>query len=432
MSRPARNILHLDPLPGGGWRLHGYLRGKHIRQRSRDFRALEEKKLALERQSAAISEPDDRQPRPRLTWLSYEQLRDAEAATTHAGGRRLVECVVAAARVLPPISGKSCGEALEDWLAVMAKRKRSPRTRENTTSRVKSFLAHARAKLLQDILPAMIEDWVYRDEHADYTRITEAQVLRAWLNFCVKRRWLLVSPFELDMKDLKATARTVEPARILSPEQCHALLRAAAAVSDGRMLPYVILATWCAMSPQEVIRTTRAKMKLSGPTPIIEVDTVKRRTAKYRVVTVPPNVLPLLRATVEKWPEKKVVKDGKTRKLVEAGDFTVPFCKVTWDRVRAAAGLLKRAAPTKRWRRGDHIESVWQHSILRHTGISYLNQSLAAKAQRGEFNDKSVIAEVCRQAGNTNDMAFRHYLHLPAEGAADAFYAPVAAAPPTP
>jgi hypothetical protein len=425
MARIAKNQLHIAPLEDGRWRLHGYFLGQHIRKQSHSLSALEGIKATYEQQLAEVQKAEAVRPQLRMTWLNAEQLRDAEAATQISKGRRLVECVAAADRVLPPVQGTKCADALAEWEGVMEKRKRSWRTVENQSGRLRQFVAFAKVRYLEDIRPQMCEDWIYRNpDAADYTKISQAAVLRAWLNFCVKRKWLLVSPFEIDMKDLLATARTKEPARILTPEQCHALLAAAQTVSDGRMVAYTILATWCFMSPQEVVRTTREKMKLDAPTPVIEVDTVKRRTAKFRMVTVPANVLPLLRAAVEKWPatHEVRVRRSKEKKTVP---FTAEFSKSVWDRVRAEAGLLERAKATKRGRRGDHVNSVWQDNILRHTGISYFNQMLTARAQRGEFNEKSVIAEVCRQAGNTSATAFAHYLNLPAEGAAEKFYGPV-------
>jgi hypothetical protein len=382
MARIAKNELHLVPVEGGAWRLYGRFRGKRIRKQSHDLRELESARSEMEAQLETLATSEASRRHLRLTWLTEDQLHDAESATTQAKGRRLIECVVAADRVLPPVAGTLCTTAKEEWLAVLKKRKRAVRTAEKNELRVDDFLRFSKAKHLEDIRPQMCEDWVYRDEDAaDYTKITDAQVLRAWLNFCVKKRLLLISPFEIDMKDMSATARTKEQARILPPDRCHALLLAATELSGARMVPYTILATWCFMSPQEIIRTTRAKMKLDGKTPVIEIDTVKRRTAKYRTVTVPANVLPILRAAVKDWED----------------DRKVEFVRSPWDRIRERAGLLQRDMAKKG--RKTHVKSLWQGSILRHTGISYLNQDLTEKARRGKFNEKSVIAEVCRQAG---------------------------------
>ncbi len=376
----------------------------------------------MEAQLAAVAVSEAKRPQLRMTWLNEDQLRDAEASVLISQGRRLTECVVAADRVLPPVQGIKCPIALEDWVEALKKRKRSWRTIENNVGRMKAFIAFAGVATIEAILPRMIEDWVYRDgTRADFTRITEARILRAWLNHCKRRRWLLVSPFEVDMKDMQATARHVETSRILSPAQAHALLAAAREVADGLLVPYVILSTWCFMSPQEVVRTTREKMKLDGATPIIEVDTVKRRTAKFRTVTVPAGVLPLLRRAVSSWPATHEIVPRKTKEPVTV-PYTVPFNRAAWDRVRERAGLIERGPLSKRGRRRSFVASVWQDNILRHTGISYLFQSLSAKAQAGNFEEKSVIAEVCRQAGNTNDTAFRHYLSLPEAGASVRFY----------
>jgi hypothetical protein len=198
------------------------------------------------------------------------------------------------------------------------------------------------------------------------------------------------------MKDLSATAKPKEPGRILTPEQCHSLLAAAKAHMNGLLVPYTILTTWCFMRDSEAQRLTRAAMKLDAATPVIEVDTRKRRTAKYRTVTVPANVLSALRRSVKGWDDAK----------------TVPFSRNGWNTVREHAGLLIRGKTT-RGKRRPVLSSLWQADITRHTGISYLYQKCGD------------IKEVCRQAGNKSDVSFRHYLTMPSEGAADRFYAPI-------
>jgi hypothetical protein len=81
---------------------------------------------------------------------------------------------------------------------------------------------------------------------------------------------------------------------------------------------------------------------------------------------------------------------------------------VRWGAVREAAGLAERGAVKNKKR--AVTSDVWQENILRHTGISYF------------FQKSGDMRETTRQAGNSSDTAFRHYLNLPVEGAAEAFF----------
>ena len=394
MSRHRAHKLAIRPTAGGSFELYGEILGRRIRERSRNRIHLETRKNELLIELATHRGALGASQQMRLTRLTDEQLKDAEAAVVMARGRRLVDCVAASDRVLPPVEAISCEFALKEWMVALKARKRSAHTEDKNERRVGWFLdANKEADAVGKITPMMIERWVYRERAADFTRLTDAQVLRAWLNFCVKRRWLAITPFEIDMKDLSATARPKHAGRILSPEQAHAYLAAALTYRKGFLAPYVILTTWLLMRESEARTVSRADMKLDGKLPVVRVAGKKRGTPKLRAVTVPPNVLPLLLAAVTDWPDEK----------------KVPFSRSTWTTVRELAGLLKRGKTTRHKRR-PILSSEWQSDIARRTGISYLYQ------QCGD------IREVCRQAGNSTDVSFRHYLTLPSEGAAGKFY----------
>jgi hypothetical protein len=72
-----------------------------------------------------------------------------------------------------------------------------------------------------------------------------------------------------------------------------------------------------------------------------------------------------------------------------------------YDRVREKAGLMKfsdkRSSPHGQFK---IVSSIWQENILRHTGLSYLYQECGS------------VREVCRQAGNSSDTAFKPLVRI--------------------
>lgn len=383
--------------------LVGRILGNKIRKRGRDFDKLQTLKTTLEKQLLAKATPAHEL---RHTWLTAEQLRDAEAAVGRAGEKSLLSCVIAAEGVMVTGEAVECAQALQDWLAALLERKRAPSTLAKNRLRAEAFLETAKARYLSDITDRMIERWIYRAGAQDFTRLTDAAVLRAWLSWCVRRRLIGRSPFAVDMKDLQATARPIERPRILTADQCWKLLAAAEAHEGGKLAPYVVLATWCFMRPSEIGRTVPQDLKLDGARPVIEVWPKKRGTPSYRTVDVPACVVGRLRGYLQRGLcEPMVVRVGK--KPEARGIF---FSKTMWETVRAAAGLVTLTKPRRHGRR-KLGGGVWQHDILRHSGISY-------HYQRG-----GDIKETCRQAGNTSDVSFRHYLQLPGQGEAERFYA---------
>jgi len=394
MGRIRKNLLTVRPLAGGLFRLSGYCDGKRVRMQSADIGALEAKKLELEAASKKIT---DHTHTFRLTWLTVEQLREAEAATERAGARGLLACVEASDRVMVTGEPVTLATAWTEWKAHLIERGRYTRTMDNNRSRVDAFrryLATMKAEHVGDVMPEHFERFIFRGERADYTRTNDAAVLRAWARYWVRRRWVKESPFEVDFKDLKSRARSAELPRILTPAQARALLAAATAHSDGALAPYVALSCWCFLRHAEALRVMPADLRLDGKQPVVEIRPRKRGTVSYRTVNVPACVLPILKAAKES---------------ATAGQPVAPWGVVRWNAIRAAAGL-GTLGPVRNKKR-SFTSAVWQENILRHTGISYHHQ------QNGDMK------ETCRQAGNSSDTSFRHYLALPEEGASQAFYA---------
>lgn len=394
MARRQTNPLIISPLPDGRWTLRGMVFGKRIRIISRDLGTLEGKRIEL---TSQIDEAAKTRVSVRLTRLTDEQLRDAEAAFEIAKGRSLVACVRAADKVLPSTERKDVKAALAEWLNALKARERKAKTISKNRTRIESLIEYSKAQWLDDITPAAVEAWVYRENLASYTRLTDASVAQAWLKWCCAkaRRWLPSTPFEIDMADLQAVAKPIEKPRILTPQQCQTLLATAAKYEGGKMLPFTILSTWCFMRAAEVCRTTGELIRLDSDEPFITVNPVKRGTPSYRTVNVPENMVKILKHCAAK---------GLIRKALP-----VFFSRDMWLSVRESAGLVevKHVAGGKSRR---ITGGVWQENILRHTGISYLYQ------KTGD------IKEVCRQAGNSSETAFAHYMDLPEKGAAERFY----------
>ena len=395
MARHRENLLRIIPLAGGSWLLDGFHLGKRIRKQGRDVNAL---RVKMQEMQAVLTQASENIMAPRMTRLTEAQLRDAEAAIERAGERSLLACVIASDRVMVKGDPIPLTQALSDWLAHQAERGRQDATRSNNLGRSRAFivwLAELGITTVQAVTPEHYEAFVYRGERADFTRKNDASVLQAWANHWKKRRWVKEIPFEVDFKDLSSRARAVDLPRILTPVQAVGLLNAAKRAKSQGMAAYVALACWCFMRHAEALRVTPADMKLDRKVPVVEVRPRKRGTVSYRPVTVPACVL-------------QVLIEAKARALA-TGNPVATCTRVSWDGVREAAGLAKRG-PVKNKKRS--VESaIWQENILRHTGLSY-------HFQRGQD-----IVDTTRQAGNSSATAFGHYLVLPEEGAADAFFA---------
>ena len=152
-----------------------------------------------------------------------------------------------------------------------------------------------------------------------------------------------------------------------------------------------------------------ADLRLDGKAPVVEVRPRKRGTVSYRAVSVPACVLPILKAAKARALKAEAEAQAKaTPEKPAAPVYVAEWGQVRWNTIRAAAGL-GTLGPVKNKKR-PFASDMWQENILRHTGISYFYQ------RTGDMK------ETTRQAGNSSDTAFRHYLNLPGNGADKAFY----------
>jgi hypothetical protein len=404
VSRYAENQLHTRTLPNGSFELYGRINGERIRERFRDSAKLDARRLELD---ARLIAAPDRSQSLRMTWLTEEQLRDAEAAVKRAGGRNLVECVEASDRVMTISAPVTLTTARTEWEADARKRRREKRTIDNNDDRVAAFIKWLPATIttVQGVTADHAETYILRQSYdggankvADHTRVAHARILRAWGRFWVKRRWVKISPFDqIDVTDLRNSAEAVELPRILTPAQARALMDAARRLHQGALAPYVVLTCWCFLRHAEALRIAADDIRLDAREPLVEVRAKKRGTPSYRTVSIPACVVPLLRAALAAIPAD------------QRATWRIPWGRVRFDSLREAAGLVTRGPSRNRKR--SVAAGIWQENILRHTGISYL------------FQQSGNMSEVTRQAGNSSAVAFRHYLQLPAPGASAAFFA---------
>lgn len=403
MPRIAKNQLVIRPIPGTDFFfLTGQCDGKQIRLKSRDVAELEIKKAELELQVQHKARLLASAPIQQYSYLSVDQMRDAEAAFKALLSSRntctLLEAVTVGIAHLGTGSNVNAVVALNEWQDYQRDTEQLfDATLKTNKDIVTAFLEHAKIVTLGEITPNMIDSFVATGRVKSGTRLTRAARLNAWFNFCVDRKkYLRASPMGLDMPALaKRAERDRERARILKPEQCQALLDAAASMHGGLLLPYTILATWCFMRNAEVLRTTPEAISFNA---VATVDVFPRKagTASYRRVKIPKNVTGLLKACID----SEVWKKGKP----------VPFSRNYWDDVREAAGLVVRGKATREGMHRPITGGVWQENLLRHTGISYHHQM---------YGD---ITNTAREAGNSQDVAFKHYISLPIDGDAEKFY----------
>lgn len=404
MARIAKNKLTIEPTADNkgmpsGFRLFGFFNGKKIRKAGQDLNALEALKASLENSQLAMDNAEQARQTQRTTWLSVDQIRDAETAFRARGDQtfRLLDYVNTAKPLMSGPAPMLATDAMTKWADYLTATKKSHATIRNNKRAVRVFLKEAKVKMLGEITPQMVDEHVLNPNLSIGGQVGRAAPIRAWLNFCASRKpaWLRSSPFNLNLREMcEQMRRQKSEDKILTPAQCEALLVAAIKHKKGLMVPFVLLSLWCFMRAAEVRNTNPKDIRLNGKS-VVQV-WGRKHGGKFRVVNIPDNIVPLLKECF--------ARDLLTEKMIG-----IPYNLRDWATVRANAGLIT-VIPGK-GRNPKIINSVWQEHILRHTGESYLYQ------KTGD------ISLCTNQAGHSKEVAFKHYLQLPAEGASEQFYA---------
>lgn len=409
MPKLASNILSIRAGDDGWFFLTGYADGVQVRRKNKNLSELETLKTQLESDAVKTAIAEAARPVDRATRLTQEQLVQAEAifAEFKDLGRPLAEYIRAGVAVIGTGELVAIATAATAWeLDMKVEKKLQPGSVNRNMQYLKLYIREQKPTYITDITTKTANGFasLTRIEAEDaktgpsiYSRLTRLAVLRAFLSFCVGKEWIAKNPLESinTENDLKLAKKRTKDVEVFSTAQCQALLDAALE-HDSRFVPFVILATWCFARQAEVLEVTPASVRLDAKVPYVEFGANKLGTPNNRKTTIPANILPLLRECIE---------SGLWAK------GTAPFFSVNSFRtVREKAGLIELGKADSRGNRRI-ISSEWKDNVLRHTGISMLYKKYADLAEGGLFKEAaSISAAVTRQAGNSKDVMFAHYL----------------------
>lgn len=418
MARPRQNKLTIEPvyitdptgLKTGGvatYRLFGFINGQKIRRRDSDLTLLEKERDALLVEVAQRQSME--QPKEVWTFATEAQVRMLEGFLREFPQlpRPIGEYLRAGVAAIGDGSRVKIADARTTWKNHMESSlvKITGKVSRNNLNLLDDFTAFSKVTFLDEITPEHcrlflerpIPGKANRKIAKTQTRLSHALRIQSFLNFCIKARLLKKMPLEVDLDQLAKIARQErERARILRPAQIEALLDATIEICPA-LLPRILLGTFCFIRDAEIGRLTPEDVYLDNKRPMIRLTGQKVGSSAARGVDIPANILPLLRQCIDfgLWEKDK------------APASSMSFFR----RVREKAGLIKLSQPDGHgFQRVLNEGNHWQGHILRHTGISY------------HFNMHNDITDTTRQAGNCPETAFNHYISLPHDGEAEAFY----------
>jgi integrase len=362
------------------WRVSGIKRdGTRVRENYQEQPSAQVRQIELETEWLK----GEAQTSVRATKLTDDQVRLAESAFIQLGDdwQRIVDAVLywkQHGRQNAIVESPRIDDAVEKFVAWLdkpdARGKRGKIIKDATKRgwkiRLNVFKNTVPNSRVADVTPDFIENQFL----AKLTVTDKDTVRRAvsrFFSWCIKQKWAAVNPCHA-VETPKAAGGAP---KILSVEQCKALLRAAEGHKGGKLVPYVALCLFAGIRPNgEAQRLSWAQINLTDGE--IRVDESK---------TGPPRVFKMM-PTLKAW-----LKAFKGREVYPSNwrkDFAA---------VRKAAGITN-----------------WPPDVMRHTAISHYFRDCGSYGLTAEaFGNSEAIIKAHYQGQVNSDDTKKFYALLP-------------------
>ncbi len=359
------------------WRVSGWLAGVRIRKNflSREEAAAE--KGALDAKAAQLAGGI----RPTTTFLSDDQLREAEAAFQKlktAPRGLLFYLDYALANYREPEREMALADAVTDYLNTKRLENQrtllSPRQLRSIENELTVFQKHFPKAKVSEFTPARLQTYLERGKGGLKTYNNRRGLLSTFFKYAFKKDWVVTNPIEKTphhrINHRRGSAVTI------SAEQSRDLMAYLEEFENGALVPHFALCLFAGIRPciryGEISRLQAESVRLDTMTIHIEPEVSKVRMK--RLVTIHPNLAAWLRAyPLEQFPIIPVNIPNTRRRIFKKFGLT--------------------------------------HDVLRHTFISM---------HVGKYRS---MGEAALQAGNSEAIIRRHYLDLKTPAEAEEFFA---------
>jgi integrase len=333
--------------------------GKRVRENFKTHAEAQTRKSVLENEIANL-------PTVRMVpwrWsLTEAQVDDAATAFSKlpAGMSLLKAVMFARENYRSTDKPATVKDAYENFIKAKEAAKKRPATVRNLKNRVGVLAGRYPDKMVSDVLPEILSDLIYRPGKTARTVINDRAAFSSFFSWCVRQRHCQNNPVErIDIPETDETRPEILPL-----DECRRLVNEAAKFKDGKMLPYVALALFCAIRPAELERLTWDSIDLKKKVVRIDGEEAKMRT--LRNVEISGNCLEILRDFAD------------TKPPIVAPNFNKDFRAV---------------------RKGAKI-TTWPEDAMRHTGISYHLERYQHEGRTAQW------------AGNSPDVVQKKYKAL--------------------
>jgi integrase len=389
-----RIVEFANPSGGTAFRVAGWtVDGKRVRENFKTHGEAVSRKTELEIQSANLATAGQTV----FTRLTPTQVNDAEAgraALDRMGYKQWSFSMVVdffGRNYRDPLKRISVADAVTRFTAEKKSANRRARYLKDLKLELGYLTVKHGSKLTHEVQKEDLVEVIMAGDRGAERQNNIRKDFRTFFNWCVANGYAQSNPAEL------VPIKTVERGEIvtLSLEKVGDLMKAAAGYKGGKLVPYISLATFCAIRPDELARLSWDQVDLKERQVTITASAAKKRGR--RVVDIPDNCVAWLSPHAKK---KKAIKGRNWRKDL--------------DRVKALVGFgnpkrMPQGRGGKDKKKWAHLKP-WPQDVLRHTGISC------------HYRLHEDEGKTASWAGNSPDMIHAHYRALVSAKDAKAFF----------
>lgn len=367
------------------WRIMGTKRtGERIRENHAAQDAARCRKTELDLEWLG----EHRDSMPQMTSLTESQLRLSEAALARLGD--LADLPLAVELWMRRDKSKlqpapRLDEAVTGFLKWVETAPLRPLSRAKLRQRITIFRDGMPNQRISDITDDHIEKYLNSRKVGLGTKLSNHSVISRFFTWCMAKpqRWITTNPCRL-IEFVKPKPKDT-PA-VLTVDECEALMRAAEAHKGGNTVPYLALALWGGIRPQEVKRLRSGAINLKDGE--IRIAAEISKTGQLRIVKMDTP----LREWLTAYHDKPIVVPDMHRELAA---------------VKRAAGFAGC--------REDKGLKRWVHDVARHTSISHY------------FRKTGSYGLTAEQHGNSETIIRKHYQGIVTSEDTERFYSIVPA-----
>jgi integrase len=329
----------------------------------------------------------------RPTFFTLDQLKDAEYASSLLPENSTLSDAVWFFAKHTPKKTQTVSKAFSAWMQENKEDNLRAATIRDRRSRMKSFVADLSDTLLVDLTEKVVKPYIVVRNRKPRNQISYHLVFGTFFSFCIRKKWLKISPIE----DFRKPKTDVVRPSILTIEEVQRLVSVASEHDEGALLAYFAILLFCGLRPSEVHDGLMHEKADERVQPLEWEDLVleegdsqilldRSKGRRPRNIPIPENARQLLLKVMDKplFPPKKSRAHFEAICKKANISWKADICRHSWashlyaKNGDSSANLIARVAGNSQ----RILEKHYLRALSRKQGVEYFKIGMANKLKK--------------------------------------------------